>query len=34
VVARSNFEKLMSRVNQQISEGMDKGAASSIITLG
>jgi hypothetical protein len=24
----------MSRVNQQISEGMDKGAASSIITLG
>src|ERR671913_140807 len=34
VVARSNFEKLMQRVNQQISEGMDKGAASSIITLG
>ena len=25
VVARSNFEKLMQRVNQQISEGMDKG---------
>jgi cell fate (sporulation/competence/biofilm development) regulator YlbF (YheA/YmcA/DUF963 family) len=33
VVARANFEKLMSRVNQQISEGMEKGAASSIITL-
>lgn len=34
VVARSNFEKLMARVNQQISEGMEKGSASSIITLG
>jgi cell fate (sporulation/competence/biofilm development) regulator YlbF (YheA/YmcA/DUF963 family) len=34
VVARSNFEKLMNRVNQQISEGMEKGASSSIITLG
>ncbi len=34
VVARANFEKLMARVNQQISEGMEKGAASSIITLG
>ena len=34
VVARSNFEKLMSKVNQQISEGMEKGASSSIITLG
>jgi cell fate (sporulation/competence/biofilm development) regulator YlbF (YheA/YmcA/DUF963 family) len=34
VVARSNFEKLMQKVNQQISEGMEKGAASSIITLG
>lgn len=34
VVARSNFEKLMAKVNQQISEGMDKGATSSIITLG
>jgi cell fate (sporulation/competence/biofilm development) regulator YlbF (YheA/YmcA/DUF963 family) len=34
VVARANFEKLMSRVNQQISEGMEKGASSSIITLG
>lgn len=34
VVARSNFEKLMTKVNQQISEGMEKGAGSSIITLG
>ena len=34
VVARANFEKLMARVNQQISEGMEKGATSSIITLG
>jgi cell fate (sporulation/competence/biofilm development) regulator YlbF (YheA/YmcA/DUF963 family) len=34
VVARANFEKLMTRVNQQISEGMEKGVTSSIITLG
>jgi cell fate (sporulation/competence/biofilm development) regulator YlbF (YheA/YmcA/DUF963 family) len=34
VVARSNFEKLMAKVNQQISEGMEKGSTSSIITLG
>jgi cell fate (sporulation/competence/biofilm development) regulator YlbF (YheA/YmcA/DUF963 family) len=34
VVARANFEKLMTRVNQQISEGMEKGSTSSIITLG
>ena len=34
VVARSNFENLMQKVNQQISEGMEKGATSSIITLG
>ena len=33
VVARANFEKLMNKVNQQIGEGMEKGAASSIITL-
>ena len=33
VVARANFEKLMTKVNEQISAGMDKGAASSIITL-
>jgi len=34
VLARANFETLMARVNQQISEGMEKGATSSIITLG
>lgn len=33
VVARANFEKLMARVNQEISAGMEKGATSSIITL-
>ena len=33
VVARANFEKLMVKVNEQISAGMEKGAASSIITL-
>lgn len=34
VVARANFEKVMVRINQQISEGIEKGATSSIITLG
>ncbi|HXE58019.1 MAG TPA: YlbF family regulator [Gemmatimonadales bacterium] len=34
VVARANFEKLMNKVNQQISEGIERGAQSSIITLG
>ncbi len=33
VVARANFEKLMTKVNQNITEGMEKGATSSIITL-
>lgn len=33
VVARANFEKLMTKVNEQISGGMEKGAQSSIITL-
>jgi cell fate (sporulation/competence/biofilm development) regulator YlbF (YheA/YmcA/DUF963 family) len=33
VVARANFDKLMARVNQQIAGGMERGAASSIITL-
>lgn len=33
VVARANFEKLMAKVNEQISLGMEKGATSSIITL-
>ncbi len=31
VVARSNFEKLMVKVNEQITAGMEKGATSSII---
>ncbi|MEO8200373.1 MAG: YlbF family regulator [Gemmatimonadota bacterium] len=34
VVARANFEKVMVKVNQHISEGIEKGATSSIITLG
>ncbi len=33
-VARANFEKMMIRVNQLIAQGMEKGASSSIITLG
>lgn len=33
VVARANFEKLMTKVNEQIGAGMEKGATSSIITL-
>lgn len=33
VVARTNFDKLMARVNQQMSAGIDRGATSSIITL-
>jgi cell fate (sporulation/competence/biofilm development) regulator YlbF (YheA/YmcA/DUF963 family) len=33
VVARANYEKLMTRVNQQMSTGIERGAASSIITL-
>jgi len=34
VVARSNFDKLMARVNQQMSVGIERGATSNIITLG
>lgn len=34
VAAQSNFGKLMLRVNEQIAEGMQKGAESPIITLG
>jgi cell fate (sporulation/competence/biofilm development) regulator YlbF (YheA/YmcA/DUF963 family) len=33
VVARTNFDKLMAKVNEQISQGIEKGAASKIITL-
>lgn len=34
VAARSNYEKLLVRVNEHLAEGMEKGAQSSIITLG
>ena len=34
LVAQENFDKVMSRVNDWILEGMEKGATSSIITLG
>lgn len=33
VVARSNFDKLMAKVNKDISEGIEAGATSNIITL-
>ena len=33
VAAQDNFEKLMLRVNEWISEGIRKGASSGIITL-
>lgn len=32
--AQENFDKLMARVNEVILDGIHKGAASSIITLG
>jgi cell fate (sporulation/competence/biofilm development) regulator YlbF (YheA/YmcA/DUF963 family) len=34
VSAQENFDKLMSRVNDWIVDGIEKGATSSIITLG
>ena len=34
IAAQDNFEKLMVRVNEWISDGIRKGATSSIITLG
>ncbi len=34
VAAQTNFEKVMAKVNERIFEGMKKGAASPIITLG
>jgi cell fate (sporulation/competence/biofilm development) regulator YlbF (YheA/YmcA/DUF963 family) len=34
LVAQENFDKIMGRVNDWILEGIDKGASSSIITLG
>ena len=33
VVARANFDKLMTKVNQNMSQGIERGATSSIITL-
>lgn len=33
-VAQANFEKVMAKVNARIYEGIQKGAASPIITLG
>lgn len=34
VAAQENFDKIMSKVNDWIVEGIEKGATSSIITLG
>ena len=34
LVAQENFDKIMGRVNDWILEGIEKGAASPIITLG
>lgn len=34
VSAQTNFEKIMTRVNEWILQGISKGATSSIITLG
>ena len=34
IVAQENFDKIMGRVNDWILEGIEKGAASPIITLG
>lgn len=34
IAAQANFDKLMLKVNDQILEGIAKGAASPIITLG
>ena len=34
VAAQANFDKLMYKVNEQILDGMKKGADSRIITLG
>ena len=34
VAAQANFEKLMAKINARIYDGMKKGSASPIITLG
>jgi len=33
IAARTNFDKMMYRVNEMILEGMKKGSESKIITL-
>lgn len=33
IAAQSNFDKVMTRVNQQISKGVEEGSSSPIITL-
>jgi len=33
VIARANYEKLMTKVNQQMSAGIERGSSSTIITL-
>ena len=33
LVARANLDKLMTKVNQMIADGMERGAVSGIITL-
>jgi cell fate (sporulation/competence/biofilm development) regulator YlbF (YheA/YmcA/DUF963 family) len=34
VAAQENFDKMMTRVNDWIMDGIERGAASPIITLG
>jgi hypothetical protein len=34
VAAQENFDKIMSKVNDWIVDGIERGATSSIITLG
>jgi hypothetical protein len=34
VVAQENFDKIMGKVNDWIVDGIERGAASPIITLG
>jgi cell fate (sporulation/competence/biofilm development) regulator YlbF (YheA/YmcA/DUF963 family) len=34
IAAQANFEKLMAKINARIYDGMKKGSASPIITLG
>ena len=34
IVARTNFEKVMARINEEMAKGIEKGATSNIITLG